>query len=191
MKTVDTQSAPASIVDEATAKAALNKARDSLANAVIAAAGAMQDLRREIVAYRPSGVITVNEIATAVGRDRNYVDSIWSTYGTTAKGKQTRVAPDVEELEKQHRSAVQLLTDVADAQRSAARMVNGMRVERDRTVAMVYASKILGPSGIADAVGVDRNHVLRIARKANITPVWRTDGTNNNQHTIHSAPVAD
>ncbi len=181
MKTVDTPSTSASIVDEATAKAALNKARDALYDAVDSATDAMQKLRAAIVADRPTGVITVNEIAAAIGRDRNYVDSVWSAHGATTKGKQTRATPDV--VEGGYRAAKLRLTAVANAQRDAAYVVNVRRSQRDRVVALVYASKILGPSAIADAVGIDRNHVLRVARKAKITPAWRPAGTSKNQHT--------
>jgi hypothetical protein len=141
----------------------------------------MKTLRATIVAVRPTGVITVDEMAEAIGRDRNYIDSVWSTHGDTTKGKQTRVAADVSDDERVR--AVQRLADAAGAQRGTAGTVNVMRAERDRVVAMVYASKIMGPSAIAAAVDIDRNHVLRIARKSKVAPVWRPAGTARNQHT--------
>lgn len=169
------------VTDQATAKAALNRVRDNLAKATGNASDTMTTLRDTIVKVRPTGIITVDEMAEAIGRDRNYVDSVWSTHGATKKGKQTRVAADVTEDEQL--AAVRQLADVAGNQRGAAGTVNVMRAERDRVVAIVYASKILGPSAIAAEVGIDRNHVLRIARKAGVAPVHRTAGTARNQHT--------
>ena len=75
---------------EATATASLREVRDNLATALIEADSTMGALRSTIVATRPLGVMTVDEMAAAIGRDRNYVDSVWSTYGNTNKGKQTR-----------------------------------------------------------------------------------------------------
>lgn len=169
------------ITDVATATAALNKVRDNLAKATGNATDTMKTLRTTIVAVRPTGVITVDEMAEAIGRDRNYIDSVWSTHGDTTKGKQTRVVADVSDDERVR--AVQRLADAAGAQRGTAGTVNVMRAERDRVVAMVYASKIMGPSAIAAAVDIDRNHVLRIARKSKVAPVWRPAGTARNQHT--------
>lgn len=169
------------ITDQATATAALNQVRDNLAKAVDNATTTMTDLRTTIVAVRPTGVITVDEMAEAIGRDRNYIDSVWSTHGDTTKGKQTRVAADVSDDERVR--TVQRLADAAGAQRVTAGTVNVMRAERDRVVAMVYASKIMGPSAIAAAVGIDRNHCLRISRKSGIKPAWRPAGTSRNQHT--------
>lgn len=167
------------VTDEATAKTALNKVRDYLADAQDKATGTMSDLRELIVRIRPMGVLTVDEMAEAIERDRNYVDSVWSTHGETTKGKQTRVAADAPEGARDN--AIRLLANAAHNQRGTAGTVLVMRAERDRTVAMVYASKILGPSAIAAEVGVDRNHVLRIARKAGVAPMHRTGA--KNQHT--------
>lgn len=172
---------PENITDQATATAALVKVRDDLAKATGNATDTMAALRTTIVATRPTGVLTVDEMAEAIGRDRNYVDSVWSSHGDTTKGKQTRVAADV--TDEQRVTAIQTLADAAGSQRGAAGTVNVMRAERDRVVAMVYASKILGPSAIAAVVDIDRNHVLRIARKAGVLPVHRPAGTARNQHT--------
>jgi hypothetical protein len=176
-------SSESSSTDQATVKAALNRARDGLAEDTDKAVGAMATLRKAVVSVRPSGVLTVDEIAEAIGRSRSYVDSLWSSSGGTRKGKPTRVPSAdregkfVHELDEYHRLAA-----AAAAQRAASRKVIESRAERDRAVVMAYASKILGPSAIAAEVGVDRNHVLRIARKAGVTPVHRTPGTARNQH---------
>lgn len=171
------------ITDQATAKAALNRVRDNLAKATGNATDMMTALRDAIVKVRPLGVLTVDEMADAIDRDRNYVDSVWSAHGETKQGKQTRVAV-VEDVDPGYRDrSFRYLADAAGNQRGTAGTVNVMRAERDRVVAMVYASKILGPSAIAAEVGIDRNHVLRIARKAGVAPVHRPAGTARNQHT--------
>lgn len=172
------------VTDQATAKAALNKVRDDLAKATGNASTTMTTLRDTIVSVRPSGALTVDEMAEAIGRERNYVDSVWSSHGETKQGKQTRVAVADDDGKFAHElDEYRQLADAAREQRGAAGTVNVMRAERDRVVAMVYASKILGPSAIAAEVGIDRNHVLRIARKAGVSPVHRTAGTARNQHT--------
>lgn len=171
----------AEITDQATATAALAKVRDELNSAVTASETAMGNLRAEIVKVRPSGLLTVDEMAEAIDRDRNYVDSVWSSYGDTTKGKQTRVAvPENADGEKARR-AYETLHTLSDNQRKTAGHEKTARAERDRVVAIVYGSKLFGPSAIAVAVGVDRNHVLRIARKAGVQPQHRT--TSRNQYT--------
>jgi hypothetical protein len=172
----------ATITDQSTATQALNKVRDDLAKANGNATDTMETLRDTIVRIRPAGVLTVDEMADAIGRDRNYVDSVWSAHGDTNKGKQTRVAV-VEQQDGSLPAEYRQLADAAHNQRGAANTVPVLRAERDRVVAMVYASKILGPSAIASAVGIDRNHVLRIARKAGVAPVHRPTGAKN-QHTV-------
>lgn len=168
------------ITDQATATAALNQARDQLASAVKSANDATAALRADIVRVRPLGVLPVDEMADAIDRDRNYIDSVWSAYGNTTKGKQTRVSADASDMEAD--DLYGQLSSAARNQRSEAKAVRPARAERDRVVAMVYASKILGPSAIAAAVGVDRNHVLRLARKNGLKPAWRAAGTSKNQH---------
>lgn len=170
----------ADIIDARTASVSLAHARDNLAIAEGNAADCMDRLRDTIVQLRPMGVLTVNEMAEAIGRDRNYVDSVWSAHGETTEGKQTRV-PMTETTEGARQNAVQMLADAARNQRGTATTVGVLRAERDRLVALVYASKILGPTAIAHVVQIDRNHVLRIARKAGVKPMHRTN--TRNQHT--------
>lgn len=170
----------ATITDVATATAALNKIRDDLSKAVITAAEASANLRETVVDVRPKGTLTVAEMAEAVGRDRNFIDSVWSAHGDTVKGKQTRVTADVKE--EQQDAAFRQLADAARDQRGTAATVHVLRAERDRTVALVYASKIMGPSVIAGEVGIDRNSVLRTARKAGVAPAWRSAESIKNQH---------
>lgn len=170
------------ITDQATATAALIKVRDDLAKAVGNATDTTTTLRDTIVRIRPLGILTVDEMADAIERDRNYVDTVWSAHGDTTKGKQTRVNVDASDDERQTLRGQ--LSSAAHNQRGANNTVPVLRAERDRVVALVYASKILGPSAIAAAVDIDRNHVLRIARKAGVTPAWRPAGTARNQHTV-------
>lgn len=165
------------LADQATAYSSLGQVRNELHNAVTAADAAMDKLRELIVQIRPTGVLTVEQMAEAIGRDRNYIDSTWSAFGGTTTGKQTRVsAAAVSEAES--RAAAEALADANKAQLKAADRVKSARAERDRVVAMVYASRILGPSAIADAAYIDRNHVLRIARKAGVAPVHRPASRN-------------
>lgn len=165
------------IIDQATARLALRTARDNLAAAVTFAEDAMDVLRDAIVRVRPSGRLTVDQMAEAIGRDRNYVDSVWSNFGGVIRGKQTRVsAADANESDALN--AVETLASAAAKQRGAAKDVTVARAERDRTVALVYASKLLGPSTIAAEVLVDRNHVLRIARRAGVAPAHRKESRN-------------
>lgn len=174
------------ITDQATATAALNRVRDDLkrakeSNASATAARATDALRAVIVRIRPTGIMTVDEMADAVGHGRNYIDSVWSTYGTGVKGKQTRVKDadaDDATWEATRRELANAAADQVVAVDAYKGPLDTARAERDRTVAMVYASKILGPSAIAAAVGIDRNHVLRIARKAGLKPAWRANAKN-------------
>lgn len=171
------------IIDQATATKALNKVRDDLAKATGQATDTTETLRDAIVRIRPLGVLTVDEMADAIGRDRNYVDSVWSAHGETQKGKQTRVA--VQGDEQQAETLRAQLSSAAHNQRGTANTVPVLRAERDRVVTMVYASKLLGPTAIAREVGVDRNHVLRIARKGGAAPAHRKGS--KNQYTASAA----
>lgn len=170
-----------------TARGALAKVRSDLNAADIDAARAMSRLHEAIILHRPGGVLTVAQIAAAIGRDRSYVDSVWSTRGGSnklSKGRQLRVAISASPLEAAY--AEQLLDSAARDQRARSGIARVFRAERNRVVSLVYASKILGPSAIAEAVGVDRNHVLRIARKSKVAPVWRPAGVSRNQHTTRT-----
>lgn len=168
------------ITDEQIARRHLNKVRDGLATAIDNLDGRTNAHVDLIVKYRPSGLLTVDEISQAVGRERSYVDSVWSAFGDTTKGKQTRVTVDNPDPDAA-RGAYDLLVNSAVDLKRAAQMVSDARAERNRVVAMVYASKILGPSAIAAEVGIDRNHVLRLARRAGIMPMHR--GKTKNQYT--------
>ncbi|AKA61796.1 hypothetical protein AVT62_gp58 [Streptomyces phage TP1604] len=164
--------------DQATATAALVKVRDDLTTAVDNLTTVTDNLWDHVIRVRPKGLLTVDEMAEAIGRDRNYVDSIWSAHGETTKGKQTRV-PVAEGVDPEAaRHAYETLSDAANSRQRAVSMVSTARAERDRVVSLVYGSKLLGPSAIAATVDVDRNHVLRIARKAGVKPVHRVGSKN-------------
>ncbi|ATN93727.1 hypothetical protein SEA_ABT2GRADUATEX2_57 [Streptomyces phage Abt2graduatex2] len=169
--------------DAATATAQLNRVRDALTTAVDNLCGRTDSLVDHVVRVRPQGLLTVDEMAEAIGRDRNYVDSIWSSHGETTKGRQTRV-PVAEGVDPEAaRRAYETLADSAADLKRARNQVTTARAERDRVVSLVYGSKLLGPSAIAAAVDVDRNHVLRIARKAGVKPVHRTGSKNQYTNT--------
>lgn len=174
----------AELRDQATATAALMKARDALNTAVDNLCSRTDGLRDQVVRIRPQGLLTVDEMAEAIDRDRNYVDSIWSAHGETTKGKQTRVPVGEGVDAEAARHAYETLAESAGNLKRAASLVSTARAERDRVVSLVYGSKLLGPSAIAAAVEVDRNHVLRIARKAGVKPVHRVGS--KNQYTTGS-----
>lgn len=168
------------IIDQATATAALHKVRDDLANALVNVKSASDLLRRYVIEIRPTGLLSVEEMAEAVGRNRNYIDQTWSAYGNVVRGKQTRTTV----ADADHDAAVEAygqLSGAARAQYKATGDLNVARAERDRVIVAVYASKILGPSAIAAAVNLDRNHILRTARKAGIAPAHRA--VTRNQYT--------
>lgn len=172
------------ITDQDTARRALNKVRDDLISAADNLSTATEILHDDVVKIRPQGLLTVDEMAEALGRDRNYVDSVWSSFGSTTKGKQTRVPVAEGTDPEKARRAFKSLAAAADFQKRAQNRVADARAARDLTVVKVYAAKILGPSAIAASVGVDRNHVLRIARKAGVAPAHRTGS--KNQYTVQS-----
>lgn len=159
------------IVDQETAAKALREAQAKLGAAIETARDGVSGLAAAIVKARPAGVLTVDEIGEAVGRDRNFVDTVWSQNGDSTRHAQTRV--EVSATDEERAAAVQQLADAAARYRSTKAAVPVARAERDRVVVMVYASKLLGPSAIAREVGIDRNSVLRTARKAGVKPQHR------------------
>ena len=172
-----------SLTDAVTATAVLVKTRDALAEAVDVRKDSVSALRDAIVLIRPQGILTVDKMAEAVDRDRNYIDAVWSNYGDGDKGKQTRVQLiDVNDASRE--LAVKMLTDLAAGVRRALDAEDVARKAHHRNIALAYGAAIkgFGPSAISGAAGVDRNHVLRISRAAKIAPVWRQPGTSRNQH---------
>lgn len=165
------------VAEQEAAQASLRRVRDELLTTVADSAEAASVLRTMIVTMRPQGILSVDEMGAAVGRDRNYIDSVWSQHGATTTGRQTRItmigAPD-----EQREAAMRSLAVADKLVRKAAETEKTARAERDRVVAMVYASKILGPSAIAAAAAIDRNHVLRLARKAGVAPMHRAASRN-------------
>jgi len=166
------------VIDQATAVTKLTTTRDALAVAVDRLTKATDALVDLIVEVRPQGLLTVDEMATAMGRDRNYVDRLWSLHGSTTKGQQTRIPVTEQTSAVAARKAYDFLATAAEAQRKALEAVTLARAERNRVVVMVYSSKLLRNSAIAVHAGIDRNHVLRIARKAGVGPVYRSDTVN-------------
>jgi hypothetical protein len=166
------------ITNEATAVAVLNRVQDDLIEAVETLDNRTTALHDKIVEIRPLGLLTVDEMAKAVDRERNYIDSVWSLSGATVKGKQTRVTVDETADAEAARAAYDMLAELSDNQRRAARAVTTARSNRNQAVVTAYASRVLGPSSIAQHVGVDRNHVLRIARAAGVKPMHRTGSKN-------------
>lgn len=162
--------------NEEVVRRGLNQVRDILKEEVTWHAEAVRATRDYLIQVRPSGLLTVDEMAAAVGKSRNYVDSVWSSHGETVKGKQTRT--EVTSDGPAARAAYERLSELAEAQRKAEADEKTARASRDHAVVIAYNTRILGPSDIASEVGIDRNHVLRIARKNGIGPRHRT-GTRN------------
>lgn len=167
-------------MNEATARTALREARDRRIKAKAKMDDATQSLRDLVVDVRPQGLLTVGEMATAIGRDRNFVDSVWSAHGGTVKGSQTRV-PVVTANEDDSATARRLYDQLANAAKKHRKAVDEYDTavaERNRLVVLIYQSRIIGPSPIGVEVGIDRNHVLRIARNAGVKAVHRTGSRN-------------
>lgn len=174
------------IIDQTTAAAVLAKTSADLEVADNRYHEATEDLHTALLKWRPTGLVSVAEMAAAIGRARNYIDTLWSS--ATAEERaghsrvlQTRVRMIVEDPDEKLRILRQLV-DLADTQRKAHANAKVVRGRRDRAVVVTYQSKIMGPSDIAWRVGVDRNHVLRIVRNAGVAPVHRTNI--KNQHTV-------
>lgn len=97
-------------------------------------------------------------IAEAAGVPRNYVDQLRSRSGLPKVVRTDRCnypqpqsgdyLDDVREAAENYRVAVQEVKDV--------------RRKRDEAMTAVYNSRMVGPGRIADAIGVDRNHVHRV-----------------------------
>lgn len=164
--------------DAASAHAELSSARRSLELAESAFRGATSGLRDAILDVRRARVLTVNEVAEAIGRKRSYVDNVWHVHGGEFYPGDPATSTD--EIARDRSRAA--LTDAADAQVTAMNELSSARDHRDRLVATTYASKVLGPSRIAETAGIDRNHVLRLARRAGIGPMHRTNIAN--QYTV-------
>ena len=169
------------IIDQDTARAALDKLRHDLEVADNLYHEATDDLREEILDIRPQGIVTVPQMAVAIGRARNYIDTLWSAFlkeqndGETDGGRKAQTRLKVDANHPAADEALARLKSSAATQRRLAARAKTIRTERDRAVVLVYTSKILGPTSIAAYLGIDRNHVLRIVRNAGVTPVHRTN----------------
>jgi hypothetical protein len=180
MNTV-TPTASLVLANENTARAALRKVRDQLIEAAQNHLDRSDYVAELVVKIRPAGLLTVDEMAQALDRRRGYVDNLWATSDEmrelTAEGKQTRVPvknPDPERA----RHAYESLADAGASLKRATQQLLDARAERNRVVAMIYGSKVLGPSAIAAESGIDRNHVLRLSRRAGVPPQHRDDARN-------------
>lgn len=147
-------------------------------------------LRNKVVHARTAGVLTVAQIAQAIGRDRSAVDGIWAAHGPVrvvvdGRRAQTRVPIEYDAGTSGGDAAIadataSLAADARDYE-GARRNVDAARADRDTAIVDAYESQALGPSMIAVLAGIDRNHVLRICRKAGVSPAYRTNP--KNQHT--------
>lgn len=179
------------IIDQATAQATLYSLGSDLSRADDLYHEATDDLREAILDIRPTGVVSVPQMASAIGKQRNYIDTLWSGSGRTVRDDdgrvvQTRLGIEPGELAEQMLDRLEALSDRQIKRHANARVI---RARRDQAVVVVYTSKILGPTAIAAHLGIDRNHVLRIVRKAGVSPAHRTNI--RNQHTMVRDPTLD
>lgn len=181
------------IIDQATAKSTLLTLGLDLSRADELYHEATEDLREAILYIRPTGVVTVPQMADAIGKQRNYIDTLWSGSGRTVRDDEGRVVQTrinsgegADDAAEQMLDRLEALSDRQIKTHTAARVI---RADRDRAVVVIYTAKILGPTAIASYLGIDRNHVLRIVRKAGATPAHRTNI--KNQHTIVRTPTQD
>lgn len=137
-------------------------------------------LRTAIVRIRPLGLLTVGEMAEAVGRDRAYIDSVWSEYGDTVQGKQTRIAVAADP-DGPLPTVYGELSELSDLQYRALACSVNLRTARNEMICDLYVSKTLRVVDLAVAAGIDRNHIGRILRAAGVGPMYRSN--NRNQHT--------
>lgn len=137
-------------------------------------------LRSLILAVRHVPGVAVREMATAIDRDRNYIDSVTSTYqGSPA------VLPEPEEGQDkaQYKELLLgLLTAAQTEQDTAYGEAKIARVVRDRAIVEAYKADVrgrpLGPSAIGAAAHIDRNHVSRIVKNAGVKPRHRSNIAN-------------
>jgi len=168
MPTVETLKQPVDKVVEG-----LQQLNTELLKARTDSEDATADFHDLITYVHHTNLLMVTEMAKAIGRDRNYIDSAWSysqRTGRTAEIKPSWFNLTGEETEEQLYAALEA---GARAHRQSLEDVKKARQTRDAAVCTVYASKVLGPSAIARAAGIDRNHVLRIVKKAGIAPAHR------------------
>lgn len=145
----------------------------TLQDAHKASQGSTDDLHDLITYVAGTRKVAVTEMATAIGRARNYVDSVVS-----ASNRMRRVPHPAWFKMTGDESGEQLLSALSAARVRQAFFQNRIkeaRAARDAAVVEAYASKVLGPTRIAEAVGIDRNHVLRLRAKAGIAPQHRTN----------------
>lgn len=151
----------------------LQAVRVELEKAVDASEDSTEDLHDLITWVRSTGRVSVNNMASAMGRKRNYVDSAWSIANRAGR----EPIPAWFNIPEEENAAALLahLARYSDAQRKAYEEMKVVRQKRDSAVAMVYASKVMGPSEIAKWVGIDRNHVGRISRVHGVAPQHRSN----------------
>ncbi len=181
------------ITDAATAVTVLDYLRKSLERHEKSTSDSMRRLIDLIVAFRPQPLLTVHEMGEAVHSDRNYIDSVWSKYrprpvddegNPAGQTGPTRVVVNGDPAAA--REAYDILRAAADQYLRHKAREDSTRAERNRALAYAYGAKILKPSVIAGVTGMDRNHVLRIARRLGVPPAHRP-GTRNQ----HSAPAPE
>ena len=163
---------------------ALADARESLDRATVTASSERSRMVALILETRPSGLLSVDRIAEAINRNRNYVDSLWSDHKIRHHGgeaTQTRVEPSGSTAAAKARFAE--LHQASERVRASEGDVLFFRDARNRAIVQAYESGSLGPVKIAEYSGIDRNHVGRVLRKAGVNPRYRTNTRNQHMKT--------
>jgi hypothetical protein len=137
----------------------LTEVRSRLDLAAEEQAKALRVMQEEILRGLRDRLAAASDIAAAVGVPRNYVDQIRSRSDLP---KVVRTERHVYS-EPERSDYLDDLREASDAYQDALDVTDDAREARNRLVSGVYYGKVLGPGRIAAAVGVDRNHVHRIA----------------------------
>jgi hypothetical protein len=150
----------------------LGRLADDLADAVKESEKTTDDLYDLITYLRTDDLVPVADMAEAMGRDRNYIDSTWSdsqAHGDSADPAWFGLTGD-----DSPETLLAKLAEISEAQLAAKERVTTLRNARNALVAQVYASRLMGPVAIAKEIGVKCNQVLRIVKKQGVAPVHRT-----------------
>lgn len=119
------------------------------------------------------------DIARAVGSPANYVNGLWSRLGYTGDVNDPRwfsraERDDPERMKKALARYSQETEKMAVIEESALNT-------RNELIVAAYTHTKVGVSAIAEAVAINRNHVLKLAKTAGVRR--RRPGPYHNQHT--------
>lgn len=137
----------------------LTEARSRLDLAAEEQAKALRVMHAEVLRGLRCRLAPASDIAVTLQVPRNYVDQIRSRSDLPKVVRTERVTYS----EPERSDYLDDLREAEDAYQDALDATDRARDARNRLVSGVYYGKVLGPGRIAAAVGVDRNHIHRIA----------------------------